>query len=358
MATRVAIILSEGIDAKGGIGRVVTYLTRAIRSVAPDIHPLVLRSRWSQAPILKHLTIPFALASFLVHVLARRIDVVHVNVAPRGSTWRKLLYERAARMVRRPVILHLHGSGYDGYYAGLDPRRRAAVRSFFGRAAAVVVLSDFWQRFAVDTLGVDPARVAQIPNGVPEVARTPARAENPVPVIAFLGVVGHRKGADILIEALAGLSAKSIAWRAVVGGDGDVAKAIAQATALGIADRISFLGWVGEAEVDDVLRSADIFVLPSRAENQPVAILEAMAHALPVVATRVGAIPEQVVDGVTGLLVDPGDAAQLERALAALAIDPARRARYGEAALARFERHFSATACAERFAALYRRVRR
>jgi glycosyltransferase involved in cell wall biosynthesis len=111
---------------------------------------------------------------------------------------------------------------------------------------------------------------------------------------------------------------------------------------------------VDEAGADKVLRGADLLVLPSRAENQPVAILEAMARGLPVVSTRIGGIPQQVLDGETGLLVEPDDVAQLAQALADLILSPERRAAYGQAGLRRFEAHFSVAACAERFAELYR----
>jgi glycosyltransferase involved in cell wall biosynthesis len=169
-----------------------------------------------------------------------------------------------------------------------------------------------------------------------------------------LGEVGERKGVDVLLEALADLSRRGLAWRAVIAGNGAVAKAAARAGELAIADRISFPGWVGEADADALLRRADIFVLPSRAENQPVAIIEAMARAVPVVASGISGIPDQVIDGETGLLVAPGDMVGLADALATLAAAPELRERYGRAGLLRFEDRFSVIACTERFVALYR----
>jgi glycosyltransferase involved in cell wall biosynthesis len=95
-------------------------------------------------------------------------------------------------------------------------------------------------------------------------------------------------------------------------------------------------------------------VLPSRAENQPVAILEAMARGVPVIATAIGAIPEQVVDGETGLLVPPGDAGRLQAALERLLNAPDQRAAMGAAARWRYEEHFSIAQCANAFGRLYR----
>jgi glycosyltransferase involved in cell wall biosynthesis len=202
-------------------------------------------------------------------------------------------------------------------------------------------------------LKLPPAKVVEIPNGVPA-ALPVERAPDATPAIAFLGEVGHRKGVDVLIEALARLKADGLAFTATIGGNGDLDAARAQAERIGVIDRIAFPGWVDEAGVDAVLRGADLLVLPSRAENQPVAILEAMARGLPVVATRIGGIPQQVLDGETGLLVEPDDAEQLAQALKTLVLSPERRAAYGKAGLARFEAYFSVAACAERFAELYR----
>ena len=168
--------------------------------------------------------------------------------------------------------------------------------------------------------------------------------------------MGERKGVDVLLAALAQQAARGIAWRATIAGNGDIDAARAAATAYGIADRIAFPGWVDEDAVRALMRTADLFVLPSRAENQPIAILEAMAAALPVVATTVGAIPEQVVDGDTALLVPPANADRLAEALARLLPDAALRRRMGAAGRARFAAHFAIDGTADRFAALYREL--
>ncbi len=350
--TRVAMVAAGGLAGQGGIGRVMAYLARELARTQPDIELVPYRSRWSESGLAKHVLAMPALAAFVIGV--RRADVAHINVAPRGSTWRKMLFAGAARMAGVPVVLHLHGSGYHEFYAGLSAARQARIRRFFGRAAAVVVLSEFWRRFVIDTLDVAEDRVEEIPNGVPAAGRAPGSAEGEPPRIAFLGLIGERKGVDVLLDALANIKRRGIPWRAVLAGNGEVDWARQRATELGIADRIEFPGWIGEEEADAVLLAADLFVLPSRAENQPVSILEAMARGLPVIATRIGAIPEQVAEGETGLLVERGDADALADALAALLTAPDRRKALGAAGRERFERLFSVESCAARFAALYR----
>ncbi len=112
-----------------------------------------------------------------------------------------------------------------------------------------------------------------------------------------------------------------------------------QAAALGLADRIRFLGF--RRDVADILRAADVMVLPSRAEGLPLAVLEAMACGKPVVATPVGGVPEAVLDGVTGFLVPPDDPDALARGLLRLFRDPGLARRMGEAGRRRIEARFS-----------------
>lgn len=334
----------------------IAYQTRYFAAHAPDISFSVFRSRYATRPALRHLSTPFALLAFAASLLWKRIDVVHVNVAPRGSTWRKMVFAAAARRLDRKVIVHLHGSGYNEFYAALSPRKQAVIRSFFLKADRVVALSGFWNRFLASELGVPEGRIVTIPNGAPAAPGPRSARPSSVrpPVILFLGAVGYRKGVDVLIGAFSELQRRGADFTAIIGGNGAVIEAQARACELGLADRIVFPGWVDEQGVARLLDDADIFVLPSRAENQPVSILEAMARAIPVVSTTVGAIPEQVIDGETGLLVPRGEAMPLADALQKLIENPPLRVIMGQAGLRRFEACFSLAASAESFAALYR----
>ncbi len=354
-ATRVAIIAPEGLAGRGGIGRVMTYLVRYLDQHTSNVDIRVYASRLSERAPLSHLSVAPALLWMAIGLLVHQIDVVHINIAPRGSTWRKMLYLRVAKMLGKKVVLHLHGSGYDEFYAQQGARRQALIREFFRSADRVVVLSGFWRRFALDGLQLDATKVVEIPNGAPiAIKEPPKRRVGEATQIAFLGEVGSRKGIDVLINALAELGPDFAKWRLVVGGNGEVAAAAERIAACGLADRVEMLGWVSEDQVDQILRASDIFVLPSRAENQPVSILEAMARAIPVVSTTVGAIPEQVVHGETGLLVPAGDSKALAAALKTLIEDPDLRSRMGAAGHARFMAQFSAAACGDNFAKLYR----
>ena len=158
---------------------------------------------------------------------------------------------------------------------------------------------------------------------------------------------------DVLLKALSMLDAHTPNWRVTIAGGGDLAPYLDQAREGGIAGKVTFAGWLSEPEIGALMATADIFVLPSRAENQPIAILEAMARGLPVVSTTIGAIPEQVEDGVSGLLVPPGEPEALAGALARLVSRPAEREAMGAAGHALYRRRFSIEACTGAFLEAY-----
>lgn len=231
--------------------------------------------------------------------------------------------------------------------------RRARVRAVLGRARAIVALSDFNRTELVEWIGVRPDRVVVVPNGVPAArfsppspeARTHARAElafGSEPILLFVGALVPEKGADLAIRVL---GAVPHAHLAIVGAGPERAalERLATSTAPG---RVHFAG-----ARDDPLpyyQAADLVVLPSRGgDAMPAVLVEAGLCGLPTVSTRIGAIPEVVVDGVTGVVVEPDDASALGRAVDALLADPSARLRAGAAARDRCMTHFEIERVAE-----------
>ncbi len=178
------------------------------------------------------------------------------------------------------------------------------------------------------------------------------------PGTALIGVVArlsHEKGVDLAIEALASMRAAGADTALAIAGDGPEETALGgKAQALGLADRVHFLGRV--ADVGALYRSLDLVMIPSRdgAEGLPNVLLEAMSAGLPVVATRVAAVPEVLVDEAAGLVVPPGDAAALAAAaMRALAAD---NPEMGLEARRDVVRRFSLNQRAHRLASLYREI--
>jgi glycosyltransferase involved in cell wall biosynthesis len=202
----------------------------------------------------------------------------------------------------------------------------------FSGASRILVLGDVWRDFIVTRIPTVSDRVEVLPNGSSARSSLPKRLPGRSVTILFLGEVCARKGVPQLVEALARLDDVS-GWRAVLAGDGELQETVKSVTSLGMGKRISVLGWVGALEVQSLLSQADILVLPSFDENLPMAVVEAFAHGLAVVATPAGATGEIVIHGETGLLVHAGDVTGLAASLRRLLLDRDLRARLGQAAL-------------------------
>lgn len=284
---------------------------------------------------------------------AGKVSVVHSHVSYGGSFWRKSAASALARLFGVATVLHLHGSNTKTFFAAQPPWRMALIRWQLRNADAVIVLSQSWYSYIHD---IEPrTRLHVVPNGVRLVPRNvrEVRADGTV-VMLFLGEVGNRKGIYDLLEALQQARTQMPGLRLIVGGGGEIDKARQRADELGLGDAVEFRGWVAGAAKEELLRQADLYVLPSHFEGLPVSILEAMSHGLPVVSTRVGGIPEQVREGQEGLLVEAGNVDALTAALARLAGDPALRRAMGERGRARVEAVYSIERIATQLRELYR----
>jgi glycosyltransferase involved in cell wall biosynthesis len=246
---------------------------------------------------------------------------VHLHLSARGSAARDAAFAAAAAAVRCPLVLQLHGAGFERSHG-------AALMRWLLESAACVLIAAESQRAWIRSLARN-AHALCVPHPVSsEVPAQAARAN----LVLFLGRLEPGKGIFDLLEAVAALRAALPDVRLVCAGDGDRIAVARYAERLGIAEAVKFTGWVGPSGKRALLEAAAAFALPSYDEALPVSLLEAMAAGVPVVATAVGGIPEVVADGVSGYLVAPGDKASLERSLRRLLGDRALGERIGAAA--------------------------
>jgi glycosyltransferase involved in cell wall biosynthesis len=212
-----------------------------------------------------------------------------------------------------------------------------------------------------------PPKVFLIPNGVEIKVFTEAnqslvealaqewKIRSHTPVIGTLARLHEQKGHSYLLDAVAQLRREIPDVKALVVGDGELRPSLEQRTqALRLSDSVIFTGT--RRDVPEILALLDVFVLPSLWEGLPIALLEAMAAGLPVVATRVGGVPEVVVDGETGLLVPPRDPDALSEAILTLLQDPDLRQKMGQAGQERVREYFSVERMVEETEALYERL--
>ena len=284
----------------------------------------------------------------------RGTDVIH------GQDRRSGLWVRLGPRPRRGGlrIYTVHGLP-DEYLDIPGKRRRPGVRATLAyrglesalcrRADAVIAPSSAFAELLVERLGFPRSKLTVIPNGV-ELPPRPVASGSLIGTVALLGPV---KGLDVFLRSAARLTERHPELRFAIFGSGPERERLtALAEHLGLGERVKFPGYVPMTEALDQLA---VFVLSSHQENAPLAVLEAMAAEVPVVATSVGGVPEIAVDG-TAQLIPPGDEVALADAIARLLDDPELRRRQARAARERIARKYTAQACARQTLDLYRRL--
>ncbi|HWU76438.1 MAG TPA: glycosyltransferase family 4 protein [Rhodanobacter sp.] len=226
-----------------------------------------------------------------------------------------------ARRIGIPYVVKVHGS--DLNVMAEDKLRRPQIRSALRHAGAVVAVSQALADKAV-VIGADPSRVHTIYNGVDEqrfapgeqgAARQRLQLAADHPLLLYVGNLKSTKGCIDLLEAFPAVLANRPQARLVYVGTGTCRAELQQrATALGCSDRVDLVGAVPHAQLGDWFRAADVLCLPSHNEGVPNVVLEAMACGIPVVASRVGGIPE-VLPAHAGILVPVRKPAALSAAL-------------------------------------------
>jgi len=298
-------------------GRTHDQLVRALDEAGVPVRPLVGR-------LVKRRVSPTFAARLAPLVRASRHDLVHAHIW--ASTVAAALATAGTGV---PLLLTEHTEA---------PWRSSAARLVsrwvYGRAAGIVAVSSAIARLLSEGYGVPEGRVTTLLpaavrlGGPPDPPRPAAGTAGSAggPVAGLVGRLQPEKGGDVLLRAAAGVPGLRVA----VVGDGPTRCALeALAERLGMADRVAFLGFRPDAA--RLLAGFDVVAVPSHSDGSPLVVLEALSAGVPVVASAVGGIPDQVRDGVEGLLVPPGDPEALAAALRALLEDPARARALGEA---------------------------
>jgi glycosyltransferase involved in cell wall biosynthesis len=312
------------------------------------------RNESAVARLVRFLTSPLRLAAT---VLLRRVAIVHLNTALNARAfWRDLAYLVAARTCGARVLYQVHGGALPQQFFGGNRILSAFLRAALRLPDAIVVLAstelDAYRKF------VPGQPVLVLPNAIDYAPYARLSRERPDPAgplrLLYIGRLAREKG---LHEALRGLKlarGQGVKAQLVIAGSGPEEARLRQLVGeLGLTAEVSFAGPVFGQDKLRLLGAADAFLLASYAEGLPYALLESMAAGVPVIATRVGAIPDVATDCVHGLFVPPRDAAAVSCAVAALAADRESLARMSAACRRRIAGGYSADRLAEEFGGLY-----
>jgi glycosyltransferase involved in cell wall biosynthesis len=289
-----------------------------------------------------------ALAELVLLMRRRRPHIVHASSSKAG-----VLGRLAAWLTRVPIrVFTAHGWAFNAYAGARSRLFLLAERIARPLTTLTICVSENERDAGLAARTCDAERSVVIRTGIDAASFPVARPADAPPAIVAVGRLRAPKDTVSFIRALALLRGPFQAT--LVGGGPDARAVEEELRRTGLTSCVLLAG--ERDDVPEVLASSAIFVLSSRSEALPVSVLEAMAAGLPVVATRVGGVPELVVDGETGLLVPPADPPALAAALQRLLDEPELRARLGAAGRARVEEHFALEAFLESHLDLYRRA--
>jgi glycosyltransferase involved in cell wall biosynthesis len=348
----VLVLSPLGRGGMGGIDRLMDEIRRRIAAAAPDLEVVFLATRGQGSIIFAPLYCGVAALALIFYRMTRGRCLVHVNLASKGSTYRKLALTWLATRLGHAHVIHLHGALFHEHYAKAGAFQRREIDRMMRDSARVIALGTVWRDFFADTFHLPQERILVLPNA--SAARPPRAPEAVPPDILFLGRLGARKGVPVLVEALGLLAKSNLEWRAEIAGDGDAAPYRAEIERLGLSTRVNFPGWLQEAEAHERLSRAAVLVLPSEAEGLPMSIIEAFAWGVPVISTPVGSTPDILHDGVEGCVVPVGDAAALAKALERLIGDAPLRRELGANALRFFQQNLDFGPFLDRLVACWR----
>lgn len=267
-----------------------------------------------------------------------RYTIVHTHSSKAG-----ILGRWAAWLAGVPIIVHTpHGHVFYGYYGRIPSYLFILLEKLTACVTdRIIALTEHGirehterriaprEKFASIHSGVELGRYTQ-PRPDPVMARKQLGLSPDWPVVGSVGRFEPVKGYDTLLRAAALLRAHQPKVQFLLAGEGEEEPRLKRlAEALGVEDRVVFLGW--QEDIPEILSALDLFVLPSRNEGMGRALVQAMAMGKPIVATRVGGVPEVLGEGEAGLLVPPDDPVQLSQAIEQLLTDTELARQLGEA---------------------------
>lgn len=228
-------------------------------------------------------------------------DIIHIHTSEPASALRKCIFMLLAKSFNKKTIVHFHAFSPE---STINSKYHVLYKYLFLNADRIIVLSQYWKD-QVDKVFHLNDKLVVLFNACD--VNTNNEIYNKKNQILFAGILNERKGYKDLIQAFARISSKMKNWTLVFAGSGEIEKAKELARTLKIEKQIRFLGWCSGDNKDKIFKESKIFCLPSYAEGFPMAILDAWAYSLPVIATPVGGLQDIVKDNDNILLFKPGD---------------------------------------------------
>lgn len=339
MRKSINLMISTNPCGQGGIATVVSGLQDGDFFQKEGFLHIASHSSKNGNNLTSVLYFLFALVKVVYYNFLYNVEITHVHMASRGSYERKSRILKLARFFNSKTIIHLHGGEFKKFFDDeCSAQKKIEIAKTFNDADRILVLSSQWLSW-VNTLVSDSNKVSVLYNSVPDM-NTKSETSNEKSIL-FLGRLEHQKGVEELIHAFSLIAPKFENAVLNLAGEGDLEKYQSLVHHLKIDSKVNFLGWISGIEKAEYLSKATIYCLPSYNEGFPMGVLEAMSARTPVIATRVGGIPDAITDRKDGLLVEPGDIKTLSESIEILLEDPELCIDLANKAKSKFQSNFS-----------------
>ena len=303
---------------------------------------------------------------FFKKLRQKSYDLFHIHTPFSASFPGTIIFMTIARLTGTKILLHIHGTDWDSVYIRRSKLTKFVFRIGFRIPKQIIVLYETW-RININKL-VPKANVHAIANCLEDLQPPDSTLVQSIRpelgicdnnfLVLTVGFVGERKGYLDILDALPQVvkTAESVKF-VFVGGEerpGENYPILSRIKNQHLDRWILVTGEVHRSKIPLYLAAADVFLLPSREEGMPIAILEAMRASLPIITTTVGAIPQMIEDGISGILIEPGNPQKIAGAITTLLNDEKLREKLAHGARATFVNKFETHVCISELGAIYK----
>jgi glycosyltransferase involved in cell wall biosynthesis len=320
------IIINSDLSSKGGISSVIQTMYRTNLSLGCPVEMTLLKtSHYKDKHLLSEICLLFSSLVKFFYILAfKKVDIVHIHSSAYLSFYRKSIFLFVCKLFRKKTIIHLHSSKFREFFITSNRLQRAYIRFVFNHTDLVVTLCREWETKLRSHYPLAKTQTIHNPINIQDYKynRKPRIGKGNFRILYLAFLIPTKGVKDIITIAKRLKESHEYKIEIIIGGKGELQKTLIDSINQHRLEKvIDFKGWVDGDIKQELLVNSDVFLLPSYNEGMPISILEAMCNGLPIVASRIDAVPELVEDGINGYLKSPGDIEGFYSVLTQLASD-------------------------------------
>lgn len=264
--------------------------------------------------IIKIMFFFFAYIRILFYIFFKKPNIVHIHMSYKGSFTRAKMIHDLCDFFRIKVVVHLHGSEFKSWYDSCDIKKQQKIKKFIKRSYKFIVLGNEWKERVIN---IEPSVKIVVVNNTVSIPKENTSYSIEKIKFLFLGVLIKRKGVHDLLSAISDIPKEYLKnTEFIIAGSGEEEKSLKEYVEINrLKNYIKFVGWTENEKKVELLKECQCLVLPSYNEGLPMAILEALSYGVPIISTKVGDIPEAVINNYNGFLFDSGDIDALRKIL-------------------------------------------